>query len=252
MMEFSWPQKQCGAVSLTFDDGMESHLNKAIPILEAHGLQGAFYVNPNEAFLAQSDQWIGAHERGHEIGNHTVSHPCSENFAFITQSGRRPLESFSLDDMAHELTTAQQLLVDLLGEPGPLSFAYPCYQPYIGKGEARQSYVPLVARRFVAGRGRGEMPNDPLRCDPAYLWSFPCERMTGAQMVGLAEEAIAAGRWTIMTFHGIHEGHLSVADRDFEMLCAHLATHRERVWTPTVAECALYLGKVQAAHATPG
>lgn len=243
---FPWPGGSRGAVTLTFDDGMQSQLATAMPILENYGLRGTFYVNPTPEFLAQGERWAAAHGRGHEVGNHTVSHPCSQNFAFISQNGRTPLESLTLVDIEAEIVETRRLLEQMIPGLGPVSFAYPCYQPFVGRGDSRQSYVPVVARHCVAGRGRGETPNDPFACDTAYLWSFPCERMTGAQLVGLVEEALALGRWTILTFHGIHEGHLAVADRDLDMLCAHLARRSAAIWTPTVAEGAQLVQEVQA------
>ena len=46
--------------------------------------------------------------------------------------------------------------------------------------------------------------------------------------------AASQGRWTILTFHGINQGHLTVADVDFRELCAHLHRHRERLWTAPI------------------
>lgn len=33
---------------------------------------------------------------------------------------------------------------------------YPCYCTYVGRGESRKSYVPIVAKHFLAGRSVGE------------------------------------------------------------------------------------------------
>jgi peptidoglycan/xylan/chitin deacetylase (PgdA/CDA1 family) len=41
-----WPEGCEGAVSLTFDDGLRSQLETAIPLLDEHGLQTTFYLNP--------------------------------------------------------------------------------------------------------------------------------------------------------------------------------------------------------------
>jgi hypothetical protein len=96
----------------------------------------------------------------------------------------------------------------------------------------------VIARHFVAGRALGETANDPARCDLYCLWSHPVERHTGAAMVGLAEQAAAEGRWTVLTFHGVHEGHLSVAEGDLHELCAFLDRHRDRIWTAPLATVA--------------
>jgi hypothetical protein len=120
----------------------------------------------------------------------------------------------------------------------------------VGKGATRQSYVPVVLERCVAGRGRGERANDPAQCDVGYLWSFPCERMSGAEMVGLVEQAVARGHWGILTFHGVNEGNLLVSQGDLEELCAHLAHKRAEVWVAPVAEIAQWVAAQQAEAVT--
>lgn len=245
-MAFPWPDGRSGAISLTFDDGMRSQAEVAAPLLQQYGLRGTFYVNPRENYREQLAPWRAVADAGHEIGNHTVSHPCSKGFPFISQQGRRGLEELSWEEMDGEIETAKQRLAELFPEQGRVSFAYPCYQPFVGRGAHRRSYVPLVLEHCIAGRGRGERANDPYYCDLGYLWSWPCERMTGAEMVGLVEQAVNDGRWGILTFHGVHEGHLSVADGDLAELCAFLQRNQARVWTAPVAEVAAWVAPRQA------
>jgi peptidoglycan-N-acetylglucosamine deacetylase len=243
-----WPDHCQGAVSLTFDDGLASQLHVAIPLLDQYGLQGTFYVSPRDNYREQLAPWQGAAQTGHELGNHTVSHPCSKNFAFISDQGRTGLEGMTLDDIEAEIVLAGERLRALFPAQTATSYGYTCYQPFVGRGPTRQSYVPVVAKHCVAGRGRGERPNDPRYCDLWYLWSTPCERMTGAELVGVAEQAPAQGRWAILTFHGIGEGHLAVAAGDLEELCAFLARNRERIWTAPVATIAQRVGAWQQEH----
>jgi peptidoglycan/xylan/chitin deacetylase (PgdA/CDA1 family) len=233
-MNSPWPEGVEGAVSLTFDDGLSSQLRLAVPILNDHGLNGTFYINPKgEDWENRLLPWQDVARAGHEIGNHSLTHPCSRGFHNSLDG--RCLEGMTLDEITRDIAEAEQRLNYAFGSSPLRSFAYPCYLDYIGEGEGRQSYVPIVARLFVAGRGRGEIPNHPLTCDLSYLWSFPVERMSGAELIGLAEWAAATGRWSILTFHGIHEGHLSVADVDLAALCRFLARHQSRIWTAPVA-----------------
>jgi peptidoglycan/xylan/chitin deacetylase (PgdA/CDA1 family) len=230
-----WPGTCTGAVSLTFDDGLPSQLNLAVPLLDRFGLPGTFYLNPHSDYLERLAPWRAVAASGHELGNHTMNHPCSRNFAFAAQSGRRCLEEMTLEEMDQEVAEAARRMREIVPAQADTSFAYPCYQSYVGYGEGRQSYVPVVARHCIAGRGRGETPNDPLHCDLAYVWSQPCERMTAAEMVGLAEQAAAEGRWAVLVFHGIHEGHLPIGEGDLAALCAFLARQRDRIWTAPLA-----------------
>ncbi len=233
-----WLDRCQGAVSLSFDDGNESQLRLAIPMLNKYGLQATFYLNPKENYREQLQPWRAVAQAGHEIGNHTVNHPCSKNFAFISENNRPALEEMTLDDIEAEIVEAGKRIQEVIPEQGVNSFGYTCYQPFVGRGATRQSYVPVVARHCVAGRGRGERPNDPRHCDLWYLWSTPCERMTGAELVGVAEQAPTQGRWSILTFHGVNDGHLHVASGDLEELCAYLARNRERIWTAPIATIA--------------
>lgn len=248
-MAFEWPRGAEAAVSLTFDDGMRSQREVGIPVLDRFGVCATFYVNPRDDYAQMLELWRGAVETGHEIGNHTINHPCSKNFPFISEFGRRALEEMTFEDIGWEIDETNRRLNEVFPDQGPVSFAFPCYQPFVGKGATRQSYVPVVLERCVAGRGRGEQSNDPRYCDLGYLWSWPCERMTGQTLIGIVEQAITQGRWAVLTFHGVHEGHLSVAEGDLAELCAHLQKSSSRVWSAPVAEVAKWVGEKQKALA---
>ena len=246
-MSFEWPKGTKAAISLTFDDGMRSQREIGVPLLNKYGVRATFYVNPRDDYATMLAGWRAAAEAGHEIANHTVNHPCSKNFGFISENGRRSLEEMGFADIAWEIDETNRRIQEVLPNQGKVSFGYPCYQPFVGKGAARQSYVPVVLERCVAGRGRGEQSNDPRYCDLGYLWSWPCERMVAATMIGIVEQAIHLGRWAILTFHGIHEGHLSVTEGDLAELCAHLQKSSDRVWSAPVAEVASWVGEKQNA-----
>ena len=43
---FTWPDGQKMAISLSYDDALNSHLDNVIPALNKHGLVASFYLNP--------------------------------------------------------------------------------------------------------------------------------------------------------------------------------------------------------------
>jgi len=112
----------------------------------------------------------------------------------------------------------------------------------VGVGVDRVSYVPLVARAFVAARANGELSgslaNDPEVCDLHLLSSYPVEHQRGELMIGLAEAAAARGRWSIFTFHGIDEGPLPVSRSALSEFLSHLVRRRGWLWVAPVAEVA--------------
>jgi peptidoglycan/xylan/chitin deacetylase (PgdA/CDA1 family) len=238
-----WPPGFAGAVSLTFDDGLDTQLDHALPLLDRHGLKGTFYLNPGHrpVWERQVPRWQGAAASGHEIGNHTARHPCSCNFRFHPSFC---LEKLSLEDMAATIDQAEVLLDELFpGQKGRRSFCYPCYQSYVGAGLHRQSYVPVVAGRFRAARGGGEQANDPFLIDLSYTWAQDVRGYSGAQLIAYVEAAASQGHWAILCMHGVGGEHLSIATEAFAELVEFLARQRDRLWTDTVINLADYIIK---------
>ena len=233
-----WPGGCLGAVSVTFDDGRVSQLQKAVPILAEFDLRATFYVNPTgDDWLAALAPWREIARAGHEIGNHTISHPCSK--ALFDDPNLRCLESMTLAEIEADIVEASRRLREGIPEQTEFSFCYPCYQEHVGEGLTRQSYVPVVARHFIAGRGQGERGhNIPATCDLAYLYSWKAEFLTAPTLVGMAEQAATLCRWTIFTIHGIDDGHLPLSEVAFRELCGFLAGQRTRIWTAPVVEVA--------------
>jgi peptidoglycan-N-acetylglucosamine deacetylase len=241
-----WPAPYISALSLTFDDGLPSHLETAIPELDRRGLRGTFYLNPRgdndenslTSWHSQLSAWIPAAQAGHEIGNHSLQHPCSLN---IPLDWAPNLLDMTLAELEQDLREAQRRISVVFPMQNATSFAYPCYETSLGRGLSRVSYIPLIARLFAAGRARGELANDPQYCDLHCLSSMNVELQTAAFLIGLAELSLAQGRWAILTFHGISEGHLPVAGVDFIDFLDHLVRRGEQIWVAPVAEVATYI-----------
>jgi peptidoglycan/xylan/chitin deacetylase (PgdA/CDA1 family) len=65
------------AVVLTYDDAINVHLDKVVPALDAAGMKGTFYVPGNAPALSERlEEWRQIPANGHELGNHTLYHPC--------------------------------------------------------------------------------------------------------------------------------------------------------------------------------
>jgi hypothetical protein len=237
---------------LTFDDGLPDHLRRAAPLLDERGLRGTFYLCPKGDDLAKRlEPWCAVFDAGHEIGNHSLSHTCSRNFQPANDPGPVGLEHTTLAEMEADLTEAERRLQELFPADGR-SFAYPCYQSDIGEGLTRRSYVPLVAKLFVAGRTGGEYGffNHPYNVDLHHLGGIAAERMPGTELVGLVERCVRRGHWAILAFHSIDGGRLGINEFDFEELLDHLAESKDRIRTAPVAELAKHCRALRAARGT--
>ena len=201
-VRFTWPDGARAAVSLSFDDARPSQVDAGLALLDALGVKVTFFVVPG-AVEDRLAGWKAAVAAGHEIGNHSLTHPCSGNFAFAR---RKALEDYTYEKMARELREANARVKALLGVT-PRTFAYPCGQTFVGRGRRTRSYVPLVAEMFDAGRGwRAEAPQDPRAGDLAQVNGVEMDGKDFEHIVPLIEQAREAGGWLVLGGHEIGEG----------------------------------------------
>lgn len=182
---FSWPQGKQTAVSLSFDDARPSQVDKGTAVLNQYGVKATFYLVPS-AVEQRLPGWKKAVASGHEMGNHSLNHPCTGNFSWARP---KALEEYTLEKMNGELVEANKRIQQLLGVK-PEVFAYPCGQTFVGRGVNTQSYIPVVAKLFASGRGwLDEGPNDPAFCDLAQLTGIEMDGKDFEQILPLLEEA---------------------------------------------------------------
>jgi peptidoglycan/xylan/chitin deacetylase (PgdA/CDA1 family) len=148
---FRWPAGKRAALSLTFDDARLSQIDTGLALLDKYGIKATFYVSVDN-LEKRLEGWKRAVASGHEIGNHSRTHPCTGNYEF---SLKNALEDYTLPMMEKELDGASADIQRLLGVT-PLTFAYPCGQKFVGRGREVKSYVPLVAEPGVLRSGAGD------------------------------------------------------------------------------------------------
>ncbi len=241
--DFSWPRGFRAALSLTFDDARPSQVDHGFGILDGAGVRATFYVTPGN-YIRRVDAWRSAAAAGHEMGNHTVSHPCSANFPFARTNA---LENYSLDRMESELLEASAQIEADLGVT-PTTFAYPCGQTFVGRGEGVQSYVPLVAKQFLAGRGFWEpYHNAPGYCDLAQVRGSSFDATPFETVRTLIEQTVADGGWLVLVGHDIGAAgpRQTVIDGVLRDVCDYARDPANGIWLDTVAAVASYVRDVR-------
>jgi peptidoglycan-N-acetylglucosamine deacetylase len=235
---FRWPTGKRAAVSLSFDDARASQVDEGLALLKKMGIKVTFFVTPG-GVEKRLDGWKQAVLDGHEIANHSLTHPCSGNYAF---SSGNALETYTLDSMAQQLDEANARIEKLLGVK-PTTFAYPCGQKFVGRDRNVKSYVPLVAERFLVGRGyMDESPNNPALADLAQAMGTAFDDLDFLQMKTIVDAAAADGRWVIFAGHEIGRKAYQTTDLDaLEQLCAYLKDPANGIWPGTVAEVGAYV-----------
>lgn len=240
---FAWPAGAQAAVSLAYDDALDSQLDHAIPALDRAGLKGSFYLTLGGSAVARRlPEWRAAAARGHELGNHTLFHQCA---------GSLPGREWVPPDADLDKTTATQLAAQIrLGNAmlqaidgrTERTFTAPC-------GDTRASgadYIRLVAPEFLAIKlGPGGVVPDMAKLD---LHAVPVDvpvGATGEQLIARVKEAAGAGTMVNLTFHGIGGDHLSVSTEAHEALLRYLAEHRDTYWTATFVEIARHVSETR-------
>lgn len=218
--------KKC-AVVLTYDDALNVHLDNAIPLLDSLGFKATFYLT---AYFPGSrnriNDWKKAALKGHELGNHTLFHPCIGGTPDRTWVGaEQNLNNYTMPRLLDEVAMTNVFLQSLDGK-SKRTFAYPC-----GDMTVRDSsFAPLIRNDFVASRGvKSEMlPVDKL--DFTNVGSYAIHGHTGEQMKELVREAMKARTVIVFLFHGVGGEHaLNVALPEHRKLLLFLKQHESEI-----------------------
>lgn len=147
---------------ITFDDGLVSTIEHALPLLESRGIVATHYIAPGllgDRFegsgVMTRDDVVDLHDRGQEIGAHTMTHP--------------DLTTVPRDRAREEIVAPRDALAEITGEV-PRSFAYPygAFDPELAAIVETGGYetaTTVVASDVVDFEVRFSIPRIPLRRD---------------------------------------------------------------------------------------
>ena len=228
----AWPGGARAAVSLAYDDALDSQLDNAIPTLDRHGIKGTFFLQlSSEPVARRMEDWRAAARGGHELGNHSLFHQCSgagPDRAWVAQ--HRNLDTTTREQMQDQVMLANTMLTAIDGRR-ERTYTAPCFDVKALGGD----YLPALHASFVAikaGPGPG-VPASMAAVDPYRVASVAPVGASGAELIALVKQAEERGTMIAFTFHGIGGDHLSVSMQAHEELVRFLAAHRQEYWTDT-------------------
>ena len=235
---FRWPEGKRLAVSLSFDDARHSQVEVGTALLDKYGVKATFYLVP-EAMKERLAGWKKAVASGHEIGNHSLVHPCTGNFAW---SRTNAIEEYTLDKMRAELIECNKEIEQSLGVT-PKVFAYPCGQTFVGRGRSTKSYIPLVAELFMTGRGwLDEGPNDPSFCDLAQLTGMEMDGKDFPEILAILEGAKQTQGWVVLAGHEMGESGIQTTRLEMlRQLIEYAGNPANGIWLAPVGTVAEYV-----------
>lgn len=236
---FHWPHGERAAVSLSYDDAIDSQLDNAVPSLDRHGLKASFYLTLSSPSLAKRlPEWRALAARGHELGNHTLFHQCARSLpGHEWVLPENDLEHTPAAAMAAQVRLGNTMLQAIDGRT-ERTFTLPC-------GDRLASgtpFLPLIAPEFVAIKaGDGGVVPDMATLDLHNVGVTAPVGLSGAQLIALVQAAETRGTMINFTFHGIGGDYLVESTQAHDELLDYLAAHRDRVWTATFLDIAKHV-----------
>ena len=217
--ELIWPNASKLAISLSYDDALNSQLDIAIPALDKLNLKASFYVLPNSPVMSERmEEWKAASENGHELGNHSIYHPCSASLPDRDWvPAHHDLDKYTVSQMLEEVTTANTFLKALDGKT-QRTYTVPCGDSLAG-GE---DYITKVKDLFVAIKGQG------ITDGFSILWA-PSE-VTGQELIDYVKNAPANIKLVNILFHGVGGDYLSVSSEAHLELLIFLSTNKDKYY----------------------
>ena len=242
---FAWPDQIQGAVSLTYDDGLPIHCTLVDPLLRHHNLLATFYPMIQSDLRLHPEAWRRLAAAGHELGNHTLFHPCRQSSPdpYPWLDDRYDLGSYTLAHMRSELEVAN-LVLHLLDGLTERSYGSTCCDMKVGRGSMEESLEPSLADLFVAARG--ELTNQCIQ--PAHrinLFDLGCFHADGRsleELKQLVEQTREINGWAILMIHGIGAGtHDLYLDVDVHEEFIEWIAKQQAIWTAPVRVISSYI-----------
>jgi peptidoglycan/xylan/chitin deacetylase (PgdA/CDA1 family) len=227
------PKHKKAIIVLTYDDGINSQLNIAIPQLDSAHLTGTFFLTGN---LPESSlpRWRDAVKKGYELANHTLYHPCLLTTVKANQANNSA--AYTPYMMLREINEMNTLLFAVDGKTGTRTYAYPCTEEMVGG----INYVDTLRKANLAkyariGGGPDAVITDFKSLDPLRVPSFAVtgNPVTGDALIAFVKKVQQSGGMGIFMFHGVGGDYLITPADAHRQLLTYLKAHRDEIEVTT-------------------
>lgn len=236
--EFTWPDGAKAAVSLSYDDALNSQLEHVVPVLNDAGLRASFYVYVDSAgFKNQVEQWKAVAAAGHELGNHSMFHQCAKTDGRDWVKAHHDLQKISAEQMRDEIFLTNDILKSIDGQT-ERTYTVPCGDQ-VAHGK---NYLPLIKEAFLGIKASGgQPPKEMHNFDRHNVAVIPVENVDHKTLIGLVEQAAANGTIANILFHGVGGDHLSVDAKEHQAFIHYLAENQDRLWVDSFVNIMRYV-----------
>ena len=237
-MADTWNHRQC-AVVLTYDDAIDVDLDHVVPALDSLGFKATFYlIGSSPTLQKRMVEWRTAASHGHELGNHSLFHPCDGSRPgrdWITPD--RDLSKYTIGRAIDEIRITNTILY-AIDSKTKRTFAYPC-----GDLNIRDSaYYPGLKNDFAGARGVQSKMEVMGKVDLSNIGAYAMNGQTGQQMIDLVKEAMQKHTLLVFLFHGVGGGHnINVGSAEHSQLLHFLKDHESDIWIAPMLDVAEYV-----------
>jgi len=232
-----WNGKKC-AVVITYDDAIDEHLDNAAPLLDSLGLKASFYLTAfSNSVQKRLNEWKGLDKRGHELGNHTLFHPCVGGTGREWVKPEYDMRNYTVQRMIDE-TRMTNLFLHALDGKTKRTFAYTCGDMKIGDS----SFIHAMKEDFVAARA---VRNQMHKINEIDLYNVDCYMVnnhTGEQMIEWVKKAVASNSLLVILFHGVGGGNgLDVSLNAHRQFLTYLKQNEKDIMIAPMIDIATYI-----------
>jgi peptidoglycan-N-acetylglucosamine deacetylase len=236
-----WPNGAKAALCLTYDDGLPSHVNTVVPMLNKYKLKGTFFPTlASPSIKDEMSKWKSLVMDGHELGNHSIYHPCRKSEPGMEWvKDHYDLDHYTTEQIVEEIKVANSFLQALDGNTAR-TFAYPCGHFHAGG----VSFKDSIGQYVIAARDASEVQKELPSIDNIDLFMVPSWAPNGHEskdLIAYIEKVLEKKTLSTFTFHGVGAEHLSISKQAHEEMLKYLAEHRDEIWVTTFKEAADYL-----------
>jgi len=236
-----WKGKKA-AVVITYDDAIDQHLDNALPLLDSLGLKATFYITAySSSIQLRLNEWKKLTPKGHELGNHTLFHPCNGGVGREWVQPEYDLTKYSVQRMIDEIRMTNVFLQSLDGNK-KRTFAFTCGDMKIGDS----SFINALKNDFVAARA---VNNQMHRINEIDLYKVDCyvvSGQSGEQLVEWVKKAVETESLLVILFHGVGGGNgLDVSLPAHRMFLQYLKKNEQEIWVAPMLEVAEYVKSEQ-------
>lgn len=233
----SWNGKK-SAVVLTYDDAIDQHLDNARPVLDSLGLKATFYITAFSPSVQQRlSEWKQLAVNGHELGNHTLYHPCIGGTGREWVTKDHDLQNYTVQRVTEEIRMTNLFLQSLDGKI-KRTFAFTCGDTKAGGIDFTQN----IKNDFLALRS---VRNEMHTIDKVNLDDVDCylaNNNTAAEMKDWVDKAISSNSLLVILFHGVGGGNsLNVTTAAHRELLQYIKQKETAIWVAPMVEVAIFI-----------